>query len=57
MHQKIVDAALHRNVNLAVKHLNEHVDHATKRIVEALSRTEERKNPSPATRKRIQRAG
>ncbi len=53
MHQKIVDAALNRNVDLAVKYLNEHIDHAAKLIVETLSRREERKKRLPKTGKRF----
>jgi GntR family transcriptional regulator, carbon starvation induced regulator len=52
MHQKIVDAALNRNVDLAMKYLNEHIDRATKLIVESLSRMEERKQRLPKAAKR-----
>jgi len=52
MHQKIVDAALGRDVNLAVKLLTEHIDHATKLIVEALARSDERRKiAKPVARK------
>lgn len=38
MHQKIVDAALSRNVEATIKLMADHIDEATKLIVEALSR-------------------
>lgn len=47
MHQKIVDAALSRNVDLTVTLMAAHIDEATKLIVDALSRSEARpKSPS-----------
>jgi DNA-binding GntR family transcriptional regulator len=56
MHQKIVDAALSRNADLAVKLLLDHIEAATKLIVEGLSRGEERPKGSKAAGRKSRRA-
>jgi GntR family carbon starvation induced transcriptional regulator len=55
IHQKLSDAALNRNVNMAVKLLTDHIDEATKLIVEGLSPPEERRKVSKPTTKRAAR--
>jgi len=58
MHQKIVDAALSRNVELTVELMLAHIDEATRLIVDALSRSEARRKtvnarPVPKTSRRV----
>jgi GntR family transcriptional regulator, carbon starvation induced regulator len=45
VHQKLVDAALSRNADLAVKILRDHIDEATKLIAQGLASAEEDKAP------------
>ena len=45
IHQKILDAALRRNIDLAVRLLGEHIDKAARLIVAGLSQPEERRHP------------
>ena len=45
IHQQILEAALKRNVDLAVKLLGEHIDEAARLIVAGLSPPEERRKP------------
>jgi DNA-binding GntR family transcriptional regulator len=53
IHQRILEAALGRNVNLAVKLLVEHIDEASQLIVAGLERTQRRtKTPARGIKKR-----
>ena len=45
IHQRILDAALSRNADMAVKLLREHIDEATKLIVNGLELPESRRKP------------
>lgn len=50
IHQRILDAALGRNADLAVKLLTDHIDEATKLIVNGLSALEAKRIPAKAGR-------
>jgi GntR family carbon starvation induced transcriptional regulator len=48
IHQRILDAAFSRNADLAVKLLTDHIDEATKLIVNGLSALETKRKPAKA---------
>ena len=52
IHQKILEAALKRNIDVAVRLLGEHIDEAARLIVAGLSPPEERRKPIAKSAKR-----
>lgn len=56
IHQRILEATLSRNADLAVKLLLDHIDEATKLIVAGLSPPEERPKAAPKTKKQTKQA-
>lgn len=56
MHQRIVDAALARNADLAAGLLADHIDDATKLIVDNFQSVDRRRKPAKASAKRPRRA-
>ena len=56
IHQRILEATLSRNADLAVKLLLDHIDEATKLIVAGLAPPEERPKAAPKTKKPTKQA-